>query len=426
MKTFNTAFKLTAIAAVALTLVACGGGGGGGSVSAPAPTEPTPAPVVIQAPETTTAADNSRTVLDTTILNQLEAVSQNRTGVITGSNPVASTNTDSRGTIYASIFSGNRTLHSFTGKSSGLNGLVLGAANNAVIAAHNQGWTGKDQNVLIVDHFTPTVSGEVTHGGVVATLAARYAPGANYTSFDTISGGYSNWQVTPINATNFQISDTTILNNFKGINYQVANISLGVPDPTGAQAYKDIFKMNNVIVGTQAQNANGTYTQIYNKVTTSDAVIVKASGNSTLVLGSAAAIAADALTPALMNDAATKNRTLLVGALEHNSAAPSGRIAYYSNKAGIYTSNFVVASGTDPFANYTGIGTSYAAPRVAGYVALVRQKFSAVNGSQAAGIILDTARWNGTWGAKNDANQAIYGKGEASISHALAPTVPLR
>jgi subtilisin family serine protease len=66
------------------------------------------------------------------------------------------------------------------------------------------------------------------------------------------------------------------------------------------------------------------------------------------------------------------------------------------------------------------MGTSFAAPRVAGYVAILRQKYPNLSAADAASIILSTAKWNTAWGPKNAANQAIYGQGEADLGHALA------
>lgn len=73
------------------------------------------------------------------------------------------------------------------------------------------------------------------------------------------------------------------------------------------------------------------------------------------------------------------------------------------------------------------VGTSYAARRVAGYAAIVRQKFSNLAAANTAEIILMTARYDtlscyGTGsGATGGYDKAIHGQGEASHSLALAP-----
>jgi subtilisin family serine protease len=75
-----------------------------------------------------------------------------------------------------------------------------------------------------------------------------------------------------------------------------------------------------------------------------------------------------------------------------------------------------------------GDGTSYAAPRVAGYVAIVRSKFPNLSATNTASILLDTARYDTLECSKNGGvcDPKIYGKGEASLSRALAPVGKLK
>jgi subtilisin family serine protease len=125
-------------------------------------------------------------------------------------------------------------------------------------------------------------------------------------------------------------------------------------------------------------------------------------------------------------------------------------LASYSNYAGTdpdVQNRFLVASGNTPFASgwvaVNGVpisgttvdpdtggtlgnsGTSYAAPRVAGFVAILRSKFPNLNAEKSASIMLDTARYD-TLSCNPNCNPAIYGKGEASLSRALAPVGRLR
>lgn len=82
----------------------------------------------------------------------------------------------------------------------------------------------------------------------------------------------------------------------------------------------------------------------------------------------------------------------------------------------------------DEFANYgtdcgtvaTGhclYGTSFAAPVVAGYAAIVGSKFATKDAAVVASKLLDTARINTIFGY----HIAIHGQGEACLSCALAP-----
>ena len=73
----------------------------------------------------------------------------------------------------------------------------------------------------------------------------------------------------------------------------------------------------------------------------------------------------------------------------------------------------------------TNAGTSYAAPLVAGYAAIIQQKFPGLNAANTSNIILDTARYD-TLTCYPSCDTSIYGKGEASLSRALAPVGRLR
>lgn len=166
----------------------------------------------------------------------------------------------------------------------------------------------------------------------------------------------------------------------------------------------------------------------------SDAVIAKAVGNYGI------GTADEPLNYFLINNNATKPRLLLVGALQSDGYTGSkATIADYSNTPKsdpLHQARFIVASGLSPFnpGNSTyydgvlfdaGVGTSYAAPRVAGYAAIVRQKFPNLSGANTADILLATARYD-TLTCHPNCSKEIYGQGEASLSRALAPVGRLK
>ena len=151
---------------------------------------------------------------------------------------------------------------------------------------------------------------------------------------------------------------------------------------------------------------------------TPDIVFVKAAGNYSCV---ASTDTCDPINSVFYNAVPYKDKTILVGALDQSG----GQLASYSNTAGAYADRFVVADGRGArVINGTyQVGTSFASPRVAGYVAIIRHKFPRLSAAQAAKVLLDTAVWNPAWGEKTAATQAIYGQGEANLTRALDPAL---
>lgn len=146
------------------------------------------------------------------------------------------------------------------------------------------------------------------------------------------------------------------------------------------------------------------------------AVIAKAAGNDAVAVGSAnAAGNLDYLNVALRGT----QSAIYVGALSSNgtTAAPAS-MASYSNTAGtdaVVQKQFVVV-GVE--GNKTGLyGTSFAAPVVSGYAAILGSKFRKATPTAISNRLLDTARQD----TIADYNPQTHGRGEASITRALAP-----
>ena len=111
---------------------------------------------------------------------------------------------------------------------------------------------------------------------------------------------------------------------------------------------------------------------------------------------------------------------IFVGALSTNGTTRSpASIASYSNVAGTNAAvqkQFLVV-GVE--GSKTGLyGTSFAAPIVSGYAAIVSSKFTTATPTAVANQLLNTARQD----TIRRYNPAIHGRGEASIARALAPT----
>ncbi|WFP78631.1 S8 family serine peptidase [Mesorhizobium sp. WSM4906] len=154
---------------------------------------------------------------------------------------------------------------------------------------------------------------------------------------------------------------------------------------------------------------------IISYATWGSAVVSKAAGNDSVAVGGVTGGQQDYLDLALIG----KPTAIFVGALSTNGTTSNkAQLAWYSNYAGSNTavqSHFLVV-GVE--GNKTGLyGTSFAAPIISGYAAIIGSKFTSATPVQITNDLLNTARTD----TLVNYNPAVYGKGEASLSRALAP-----
>jgi hypothetical protein len=321
------------------------------------------------------------------------------------------------------------------------NGMTIGAPHEDVIQAWNAGWTGKGVNIMMEDFL----NGEyLAHGVTTTLLANRYAPASTIYGYDVpYAYGFYNFNGT--------------------IAYPSAMVNIGVVNASFGPNLPILIGRNqssNPWTSDELSNAATLYLEASNAIISrytvvnplhnfnyTDAVISKAAGNDSISASD------EPLVKALANNSSINSRLLVVGALNKTGsiAAPQA-LAWYSNTAGSdvnVQSRFLVASGTTPFntgdvalndiaigatitdqngVNRNNVGTSYAAPRVAGYVAIVRSKFPNLDAIKTSSIMLDTARYDtlACYTAPGGCDSTIYGKGEVSLSRALAPVGRLR
>ena len=157
-------------------------------------------------------------------------------------------------------------------------------------------------------------------------------------------------------------------------------------------------------------------TSLIDAAWTNRSVIVKAAGNDRIAMNTAnAAGNKDYLSTALIG----ADSALFVGALKWNGTAENpAPLAVYSNFAGdneTVQEQFLVVGVEGHKTNL--YGTSFAAPVVTGYAAILGSKFSGASSDQIAQRLLDTARTDTISGY----SATIHGQGEASLSRALAP-----
>lgn len=250
-----------------------------------------------------------------------------------------------------------------------------------VWAAWRQGYQGQNTVINIHDGFT-TEDG-FNHGSWVSWFAATTAPSASVVGHQY--GGQAIVGITP-----------NKLNIF--------NLSYGMFSAGGSGTY---VASTEAIIG-YAQKGQ--------------AIITKAAGNDAIPVGHTTS--SGQTRPGTIDGLAVRlagqQSAILVGALSKNGTTGNpASMASYSNTAGtspVVQSNFLVV-GVDTSTNGNVSGTSFAAPIVAGYAAILGSKFTTASATAVTNQLLNTARTDTVAGY----NPAIYGRGEASITRALAP-----
>lgn len=269
-----------------------------------------------------------------------------------------------------------------------------GAANSPlswlspdVKTAWDNGFKGKGVTITVVDSYqSESRMGNLTgtrewrsHGGWTSTQAQIVAPEAKINRVD-----YTTQAKTPYALA----SGLNVINNSYGI----------VDSPQAGFSSLDPLEQATV-----RHARNGT------------AVVVIAAGNDGTVIGAQVGGQKDVLVTQLIG----AKSAVFAGALTSNgSTIAKANLADYSNFPGTNAavqSNFLVVGVDSKTTNLSG--TSYAAPIVSGYAAILGSKFTSATPTQITNQLLNTARTDTIQGY----SPALHGKGEASLSRALAP-----
>jgi hypothetical protein len=356
---------------------------------------------------------------------------------------------DKNGPSFASLFPGATAIlpittlmgRNITSWSSLSVGPTFNQPSADVLSAWNSGWTGLGKNIMLIDSYDGIAAcndfgpgtGITCHGMHTMLIAGLVAVNAGLIGLDSSLAyvakngvsGVSLSSAVNANVINMSIGSTPCNNGCGG----------APSDSTFATLTANALAYNTGLVTLLNSTSNAN-----NVSNMASAVLVKSAGNAYQDAKY------DATTVALIGNATTAARLLVVGALDKNGTTASkanadtfiGTSNYYSNYAGSNTAisdRFVFAYGRDPYpessvafnstVSSVGQGTSYAAPVVAGYAAIVMQKFPNLDATKTSSIILDTARYD-TLSCYPSCSPSVWGKGEASLSRALAPVGQLR
>lgn len=262
-------------------------------------------------------------------------------------------------------------------------------------AAWSSGYTGKGTSIHVVDTFSasgpqyrsnmlgansPAIG---THGAWTATQAQMIAPDASVYVRDFSS-------------------NRSAVSLIPG-QLNIVNTSYSLMAPSG-------YSLNRIGFSTMDKS-------IIDHAKAGRAVVVKSAGNNAVNVGSStSAKTTDYLSLAL----ADAPSAIIVGALNKNGTTTNkASLASYSNKAGtnVKLQNKFLTVGVDSSA--IGLaGTSFAAPIVSGYAAILGSKFTTATPTKITSQLLATARTD----TIHNYQPSVHGRGEASLSRALAPT----
>jgi hypothetical protein len=261
-----------------------------------------------------------------------------------------------------------------------------------VSAAWSAGFSGKGTTITVVDDYSNASKFSGNINGTVQNQGHGY-----WTSQQTGLIAYS----ATINRQDFNTGrNMAVPLAAKGLN--VINASYGMYAPGAYINYNFTYGAEETSMVNFAKGGN--------------AIIVKAAGNDGINMGTVNASGNfDALNKSLKG----LPTTIYAGALSTNGTTTSqASMASYSNKAGtdLTTQKQFLVVGVD--SSKMGIaGTSFAAPIISGYASILGSKFTTATPTAITNQLLTTAR---TDTVKNY-NAAVYGRGEASLSRALAP-----
>ncbi len=249
-------------------------------------------------------------------------------------------------------------------------------------------------------------------------------------TWDCDSNYYKNTYAYPAKKRYFNIRFNKVAGIAKSANVINNNVSLSsrqdpiktVADIQGHLQNSASLGVVNLSLGSDIPTSGKTFNQVMAEVskfplTKTDSVFTVAAGNGGAPCATNDLNGCNSIAVALAFQAATSASTIVVGAL--SGTGSSENIATYSTRAGNLAERFVLASGDEGSPNISG--TSFAAPRVAGIAAILRQKYPSLTSAQISNIILLSASKDINNDGFDDFQgvSPIYGHGKVSLTRAL-------
>lgn len=291
------------------------------------------------------------------------------------------------GTSYGSLFEAHTALNVSSS-------LPIASRDTNARSQWDEGWTGKGVKIGIIDQFSDNDTID-SHGDKVSLVVNSVAPEADMLT------RHSSLISTDIEAgwANMSNNGYHIVNNSFG-RARVSHIDGTVDtdfDPHVASWVNNRFKITGA----------GTYDE--------DMLFIFAAGNSGELCPDRR-IHACTFRAAVLHGQRAAGETdteayIWVGSLTDDGS----NLEPYSHSAGEMANDFMVAHD-DVLAQGDGAGTSFAAPRVAGAAALVRQKFPLLDGMELKALLLHTAEDIGATGP-----DPVFGHGKLDLENALSP-----
>lgn len=290
-------------------------------------------------------------------------------------------------------------------------------------AAYKQGWTGKGVTVAVLDTGLDgdapinTVEGYDAWNGVVGQTSDTSKSGHG-THVAGIIAAKRDGNDTHGVAFDAKVLPIRIANDSGSLSYESARA--GVKYAIGKAKVANLSFAGKISTASGVEYIKQIFRNEYTDAINGDLTLVVAAGNSGLdCLGDECSYPA-ALPSVEGYEGLTKGKGgwITVGSVEYKTNTPSN----FTNKAGKMKDYYMVAHGHHVSSTAKGGGTKYmsgtsmAAPKVAGAVALLAQKYPHLKGSEIASILFQTATDLGAPGV-----DVVYGHGLLNVEKSMAP-----